>query len=114
MDHHVLTALPGRRRLPLLAPVPGTGSGSRRGCRFLALREFRSKLYACLTARADALFELTDAILCADHAVTSLVQQSLARSSAAATGRCMPRWRPGGSMRRPSPRCSPARCRSSA
>src|SRR5260370_30542187 len=45
--------------------------------RFLALREFRARLHACFTARADALFELTDAILCADHAVTSLVQLSL-------------------------------------
>jgi hypothetical protein len=45
--------------------------------RFLALREFRSRLYRCLTARPDALFELCDAILCADHAVTSLVQLSL-------------------------------------
>jgi DDE superfamily endonuclease len=45
--------------------------------RFLALREFRARLYGCFTARADALFELTDAILCADHAVTSLVQLSL-------------------------------------
>jgi hypothetical protein len=45
---------------------------------YQALREFRGGLYACLTARADALFELCDAILCADHAVTSLVQLSLA------------------------------------
>ena len=45
--------------------------------RFLALREFRARLYACFTARADALFELTDAILCADHPVTSLVRLSL-------------------------------------
>jgi hypothetical protein len=37
------------------------------------LREFRSRLYDCLARRADALFELTDAVLCADHAVTSLV-----------------------------------------
>jgi hypothetical protein len=41
------------------------------------LREFRSRLYDCLTRRADALFELTDAVLCADHAVTSLVQLCL-------------------------------------
>ena len=41
------------------------------------LREFRARLYACLAARPDALFELADAILCADHAVTSLVQLSL-------------------------------------
>jgi DDE superfamily endonuclease len=46
--------------------------------RYQALREFRARLYACLTARADACFELCDAILCADHAVTSLVQLSLA------------------------------------
>ena len=45
--------------------------------RFLALREFRSKLYACLNSRADALFELADTVLCADHAVTSLVKLGL-------------------------------------
>jgi hypothetical protein len=44
---------------------------------YQALREFRARLYGCLAARADALFELCDAILCADHAVTSLVQLSL-------------------------------------
>ncbi|HEV2244601.1 MAG TPA: transposase [Streptosporangiaceae bacterium] len=44
---------------------------------YRALREFRAGLYACLAARPDALFELCDAILCADHAVTSLVQLSL-------------------------------------
>jgi hypothetical protein len=44
---------------------------------YRALREFRARLYGCLAARADALFELADAILCADHAVTSLVQLSL-------------------------------------
>jgi hypothetical protein len=38
---------------------------------------FRWRLYGCLTARADALFELVDAVLCADHAVTSLVELSL-------------------------------------
>jgi hypothetical protein len=42
-----------------------------------ALREFRARLCECLAARPDALFELADAILCADHAVTSLVQLSL-------------------------------------
>jgi hypothetical protein len=41
------------------------------------LREFRSRLYECMTARPDALFELCDAVLCADHAVTSLVALSL-------------------------------------
>jgi len=33
--------------------------------------------YDCLTGRADALFELTDAVLCADGRVTSLVELSL-------------------------------------
>jgi len=42
-----------------------------------ALQEFRLRLYGCFTARADALFELADAVLCADHAVTSLVQLCL-------------------------------------
>jgi hypothetical protein len=45
--------------------------------RYQALREFRFLLYGCLTARSDTQFELVDAILCADHAVTSLVQLSL-------------------------------------
>jgi hypothetical protein len=78
LDHHVLTALPGGHRLPLMAPAtpdPGQVAGAVAG--YVALREFRARLYRCLTARADALFELTDAILCADHAVTSLVQLSL-------------------------------------
>jgi hypothetical protein len=78
LDHHVLTALPGGQRLPLMAPAapdPGQVAGAVAG--YLALREFRKGLYKCLTARPDALFELTDAILCADHAVTSLVQLSL-------------------------------------
>jgi DDE superfamily endonuclease len=38
---------------------------------------FRREFYACLTARADALFELTDAVLCADGPVTSLVELTL-------------------------------------
>jgi hypothetical protein len=44
---------------------------------YQGLREFRARLYGCLASRPDALFELCDAILCADHAVTSLVQLSL-------------------------------------
>jgi len=78
LDHHVLTALPGGQRLPLMAPAapdPGQVAGAVAG--YLALRKFREGLYRCLTARPDTLFELTDAILCADHAVTSLVQLSL-------------------------------------
>src|SRR5207245_794767 len=38
---------------------------------------FRWEFYASLTARADALFELTDAVLCADRPVTSLVELTL-------------------------------------
>ena len=78
MNHHVLTPLPGGRQLPLLAPAsldPARLAGA--VDRFPALREFRSGLYACLTSRADALFELADAVLCADHAVTSLVRPRL-------------------------------------
>ena len=36
------------------------------------LARFREEFYGALTARADALFELTDAILCADGPVRSL------------------------------------------
>ena len=41
------------------------------------LSGFREAFYGCLTARADVLFELTDAALCADGPVTSLVELSL-------------------------------------
>lgn len=39
---------------------------------------FRRGFYECLTARADALFELCEAVLCADGPVRSLVGLSLA------------------------------------
>lgn len=42
------------------------------------LTGFRWEFYGCLTARADTLFELTDAVLCAPGPVTSLVELSLA------------------------------------
>ncbi len=41
------------------------------------LARFRQGFYGCLSARADALFELTDAVLCADGPVTSLAELSL-------------------------------------
>src|SRR5260370_33938149 len=44
---------------------------------YRALQEVRARLYECLTARPDAAFELCDSILCADHAVTSLVALTL-------------------------------------
>ena len=39
---------------------------------------FRRDFYQCLNRRADALFELADAVLCADGPVTSLAGLSLA------------------------------------
>ncbi len=54
------------------AAGPG-GIPARRG----DLARFRQEFYGSLTARADALFELTDAILCADGPVRSLVELTL-------------------------------------
>ena len=42
------------------------------------LSRFRDDLYGCLTARADELFDLTDAVLCADGPVRTLAGLSLA------------------------------------
>jgi DDE superfamily endonuclease len=42
------------------------------------LSAFRGELYRCFTARADALFELADAVLCADGPVRDLAGLSLA------------------------------------
>jgi hypothetical protein len=42
------------------------------------LARFREVFYGCLSGRADAQFELTDALLCADGPVRSLVDLSLA------------------------------------
>src|SRR5215211_1612919 len=42
------------------------------------LSAFRQGFYDCLRRRADALFELTDSVLCADGPVCSLVGLSLA------------------------------------
>jgi len=44
---------------------------------FGELAAFRRAFYGCLSARSDALFELTDAVLCADGPVRSLVELSL-------------------------------------
>jgi hypothetical protein len=53
--------------------VPGAAQGGALG----VLADFRQELYRCLTARADTLFELGDAVLCADGPVTSLVELSV-------------------------------------
>jgi DDE superfamily endonuclease len=42
------------------------------------LAGFRQGFYECLTARADALFELAEAVLCTEGPVRSLVGLSLA------------------------------------
>lgn len=41
------------------------------------LSGFRERVYECLTSRADALFELADAVLCAEGPVASLAELSL-------------------------------------
>src|SRR5437868_4093435 len=42
-----------------------------------ALTRFRQEFYDCVTRRADAVFELADAVLCSDGPVRSLVELSL-------------------------------------
>ena len=54
--------------------VHDPGSGGALG----ELSRFRQEFYRCLPLRADALFELTDAVLCTDGPVRSLVELSLA------------------------------------
>lgn len=45
---------------------------------FAEVSRFRTELYACLTARGDALFELCDALLCTDGPVRTHVDLALA------------------------------------
>ncbi|GHE09694.1 hypothetical protein GCM10010339_62950 [Streptomyces alanosinicus] len=44
---------------------------------FAELSRFRADFYGCLSARADAFFELADALLCADGPVRTPVELSL-------------------------------------
>ena len=44
---------------------------------FAQASRFRGEFYECLTARRDELFELTDAVLCAEGAVKSPVDLTL-------------------------------------
>jgi hypothetical protein len=53
--------------VPDLCPVDAWGE----------LTRFRAEFYGCLTARADATFELAEAVLCSDGPVRSLVELSL-------------------------------------
>ena len=58
--------------------MAGRGAGVEDGAGAAArLAAFRRELYGCFTARADALFELTDAVLCTDGPVRSLAELSL-------------------------------------
>ncbi|MFI1797319.1 transposase, partial [Streptomyces sp. NPDC020379] len=41
------------------------------------LSHFRARFYGCLSARADAFFELADALLCADGPIRTPVELSL-------------------------------------
>ncbi|WP_223838333.1 NF041680 family putative transposase [Saccharopolyspora pogona] len=49
----------------------------RQAVEFGAVTGFRDGFYRCLSARADALFELCDAVSCGERPVTSLVELSL-------------------------------------
>lgn len=51
--------------------------GRQRAVRVADLVRFRGDLYGCFSRRADALFELSDALLCADGPVLSPVQLSV-------------------------------------
>lgn len=74
-----MLAAAGPRAVPAGEPLdPGLAADAVRRYRALEdLREFREKLYGCLAQRADALFELVDAVLTTGHAVTSLAELSL-------------------------------------
>jgi hypothetical protein len=55
------------------------------------LSRFRREFHACLTARADELSELADAVLCAGSPVRNLAGCHLPWSTAVVTARCMTR-----------------------
>jgi hypothetical protein len=63
--------------LPADTPMPETPVSRPAQDPAAWLARFRWDFYRALSARADALFELTDALLCADGPVTSLPELSL-------------------------------------
>jgi len=69
-----------RKTVAVVVSVPHSGmtaqdmAVSRRG----DLIRFRAVFYACVTARADELFELTEALLCTEGPVRTLVELALA------------------------------------
>lgn len=58
-------------------PADHADSPGRSADAFGELVAFRREFHACLTTRADAMFELADAVLCGDGPVHSLVELSL-------------------------------------
>ena len=60
-----------------LPPATGTCQGDPAANREDLLTRFRQDFYQCLPVRADALFELTDAVLCSAGPVGSLAELSL-------------------------------------
>jgi hypothetical protein len=72
------------------------------------LGAFRTELHACFGRRADALFELGDALLCAP-AITSVAQLSLEPSYRRGWGSAYAAWPAGASTSTGSATCwSPA------
>ncbi len=60
----------------LAAEVEPDAAGDQAGARD-RLADYREELYRCFTARADALFELADSVLCAEGRVRTLAGLSL-------------------------------------
>jgi hypothetical protein len=85
---------------------PGVGRRGDTPGRRGDLDGFRGEFYRSCTARADALFELTDAVLCADGPVRSLVELTLVAEHRRGHGAMYdglahgPRRRQGRSVRR--------------
>ncbi|MDV6295044.1 transposase [Rhodococcus aetherivorans] len=60
-----------------VCPTCGPSASSRAIDTRIDLAAFRGRFYDCLTTRRDALFELTDAVLCSGGAVRTLVKLPL-------------------------------------
>jgi hypothetical protein len=74
VDHSFLRQLEDHNQGLQLISVHDAGTAATLG----DLSRFRQDFYRCLSARADVLFELCDAVLCVEGPVTSLVELSLA------------------------------------
>ena len=74
------------------------------------LGAFRTELHACFTRRADALFELGDALLCT-QGFGSLPQLSLELVHQRGWAAPTPPWPAGGSTPSGCATCSPTTCR---